>query len=135
MATSATTTVNNIPSKMKAWVYSQYGKPEDVLKLETDIAVPDVKDDQVLIKVVAVAQNPIYPKRMSGLFKANDSPLPLAKHVFGASKVAATASSGKLELLKSLGADLAIDYKKENYEDLPEKFDLVYDTVVKLPKS
>ncbi|KAL3526050.1 hypothetical protein ACH5RR_014422 [Cinchona calisaya] len=236
MATSATTTFN-IPSKMKAWVYSQYGKPEDVLKLETDVAVPDVKDDQVLIKVVAAALNPIDPKRMSGLFKATDSPLPavpgydvagvvvkvgskvkefkvgdevygdiqehalenqkqtgslaeytpveerllalkpknlsfpeaaslplvvetayqgleryrfsagksilvlggasgvgssviqLAKHVFGASKVAATSSSGKLELLKSLGADLAIDYNKENYEDLPEKFDLVYDIV------
>ncbi|KAL3526049.1 hypothetical protein ACH5RR_014421 [Cinchona calisaya] len=236
MATSATTTFD-IPPKMKAWVYSQYGKPEDVLKLETDVAVPDVKDDQVLIKVVAAALNPVDPKRMAGLFKDTDSPLPvvtghdvagvvvkvgcevkefkvgdevygdiqehalenpkqsgslaeytpveerllalkpknlsfpeaaslplavetayeglersgfsagksilvlggaggvgsfviqLAKHVFGASKVAATSSSGKLELLKSLGADLAIDYKKENYEDLGEKFDVVYDTV------
>ena len=53
----------------------------------------------------------------------------LAKHVFGASKVAATASTAKLELLKSLGADLAIDYTKENFEDLPEKFDVVYDAV------
>uniref|UniRef100_A0A2N9F2E6 Enoyl reductase (ER) domain-containing protein n=1 Tax=Fagus sylvatica TaxID=28930 RepID=A0A2N9F2E6_FAGSY len=53
----------------------------------------------------------------------------LAKHVFGASKVAATSSTGKLELLKSLGADLAIDYTKENFEDLPEKFDVVYDAV------
>ncbi|PON56186.1 Alcohol dehydrogenase superfamily, zinc-type [Trema orientale] len=44
-------------------------------------------------------------------------------------KVAATASSGKLELLRSLGADLAIDYTRENFEDLPEKFDGVYDTV------
>lgn len=53
----------------------------------------------------------------------------LAKHVFGASRVAATASTGKLDLLKSLGADLAIDYTKENFEELPEKFDVVYDTV------
>lgn len=53
----------------------------------------------------------------------------LAKHVFGASKVAATASTAKLDLLRSLGADLAIDYTKENFEDLPEKFDVVYDTV------
>lgn len=55
----------------------------------------------------------------------------LAKHVFGASKVAATSSTGKLELLKSLGADLAIDYTKENFEDLPDKFDVVYDSVGK----
>ncbi|KAK3413225.1 hypothetical protein EUGRSUZ_I01801 [Eucalyptus grandis] len=53
----------------------------------------------------------------------------LAKEVFGASRVAATSSTGKLELLKSLGADLAIDYTKENFEDLPEKFDVVYDAV------
>jgi len=53
----------------------------------------------------------------------------LAKHVFGASRIAATCSTGKLELLRKLGADLAIDYTKEKYEDLPENFDLVYDTV------
>lgn len=53
----------------------------------------------------------------------------LAKHVFGAARVAATSSTGKLDFLKSLGADLAIDYTKENFEDLPEKFDVVYDAV------
>ena len=56
----------------------------------------------------------------------------LAKQVFGASKVAATSSTGKLELLKSLGADLAIDYTKENFEDLPEKYDVVYDAIGKI---
>lgn len=56
----------------------------------------------------------------------------LAKHVFGASRVAATSSTGKLELLKSLGADLALDYTKENFEDLPDKYDVVYDTVGKI---
>ncbi|KAF4351374.1 hypothetical protein F8388_022749 [Cannabis sativa] len=55
----------------------------------------------------------------------------LAKHVFGASKVAATASTAKLELLKRLGADWSIDYTKENVEEIQEKFDVVYDTVVK----
>ncbi|KAB8108347.1 hypothetical protein EE612_043933, partial [Oryza sativa] len=53
----------------------------------------------------------------------------LAKHVYGASKVAATASTPKLELLKSLGADVAIDYTKENFEDLPDKYDVVLDAV------
>lgn len=53
----------------------------------------------------------------------------LAKQVYGASKVAATASTPKLELLKSLGADVAIDYTKENFEDLPEKYDVVFDAV------
>lgn len=53
----------------------------------------------------------------------------LAKHVYGASKIAATSSTGKLEFLTKLGADLPIDYTKEKYEDLSEKFDVVYDTV------
>jgi 2-methylene-furan-3-one reductase len=227
----------SIPSKNKAWVYSEYGKAVDVLKLDSNVTVPEVKEDQVLIKVVAAALNPVDSLRMFGYIKATDSPLPtapgydiagvvvkvgshvkkfkegdevygdinekaidhpktigslaeytaveekvlalkpnnlsfveaaslplaietaygalerigfsadksilvlggaggvgtlviqLAKHVFGASKVAATSSTGKLELLKSLGADLAIDYTKENFEDLPEKFDLVYDAV------
>ncbi|KAE8682416.1 2-methylene-furan-3-one reductase [Hibiscus syriacus] len=35
----------------------------------------------------------------------------------------------KLELLKSLVADLAIDYTKDNFKDLPEKFGVIYDTV------
>ncbi|KAI6700676.1 hypothetical protein NL676_015000 [Syzygium grande] len=43
----------------------------------------------------------------------------------GVSRVAATSSIGKLNLLKSVGADLAIDYTKDNLEDLPEKFNIV----------
>jgi len=30
-----------------------------------------------------------------------------------------------------LGADLAIDYTKENFEDLSEKFDVVFDAIGK----
>ncbi|KAI3408331.1 PKS_ER domain-containing protein [Psidium guajava] len=225
------------PSEMKAWVYDEYGGV-DVLRFDPKVSVPEVKEDQVLIKVVAAALNPVDAKRRQGKFKATDSPLPtvpgydvagvvvkvgsqvkglkegdevygdinekalegpkqfgsfaeytaveekllalkpkninfvqaaalplaietayeglertgfsagksvlvlggaggvgslviqqLAKHVFGASRVAATSSTGKLEFLKSLGADLAIDYTKENFEDLPEKFDVVYDAV------
>ncbi|KAK6256476.1 hypothetical protein SCA6_017781 [Theobroma cacao] len=232
MASSAT-----LPSQMKAWTYAEYGKSSDVLKLGSDVAVPQLNDDQVLVKVVAAGINPVDFKRMLGLIKATDSPLPivpgydvagvvvkvgsqvkkfkegdevygdinekaldhpkqfgtiaeytaveerllafkpknlsfieaaglplaietaheglersqfsagksilvlggaggvgtmiiqLAKQVYGASKVAATSSTGKLDLLKSLGADLPIDYTRENYEDLPEKFDVVYDAV------
>ncbi|KAK7273516.1 hypothetical protein RIF29_14569 [Crotalaria pallida] len=213
------------------------GKSVDVLKFDPAVPLPEVKDDQVLIKVAAASINPIDYKRLEGAFKDTDSPLPtvpgydvagvvvkvgsqvtkfkvgdevygdingnalvhpkvigslaeytaseekllshkpknlsfaeaaslpltletayegleragfsagksilvlggaggvgthiiqLAKHVYGASKVAATSSSGKLELLRKLGADLPIDYTKENFEDLPEKFDVVFDAV------
>ncbi|MBA0872143.1 hypothetical protein Goshw_008002 [Gossypium schwendimanii] len=233
MASSAAT----LPSKMKAWTYLEYGKSSDVLKLQFDVVVPQPRDDQVLLQVVAAGINPIDFKRMLGMFKNTDSPLPiipgydvagvvvkvgsqvkkfkegdqvygdinekamdhptqfgtiaqytvvaekllalkpknlsfveaaslplvietayeglerchfsagksilvlggaggvgtmiiqLAKQVYGASKIAATASTGKLDLLKSLGADLPIDYTNQNFEDLPEKFDVVYDAV------
>ncbi|KAK3413233.1 hypothetical protein EUGRSUZ_I01801 [Eucalyptus grandis] len=200
-----------IPSKIKAWVYAERGNPVDVLKLVPDVGVPEIKEDQVLVKIVpgydvagvvvkvgdqakkfkvgdevygdiiekavdhpkqhgtlaeytAVEERllALKPKNLSfveaaslplaietayeGLERAGFSPgksilvlggaggvgslvIQLAKEVFGASRVAATSSTGKLDLLKSLGADLAIDYTKENFEDLPEKFDVVYDAV------
>ncbi|KAH7532511.1 hypothetical protein FEM48_Zijuj04G0028000 [Ziziphus jujuba var. spinosa] len=282
---AAATSDPTIPSVHKAWVYQEYGKSSDVLKFDENFPVPQVKEDQVLVKVVAASINPIDYKRMLGLVKNIDSPRPvsllksfflsffflffffswvcfiiglkffgsckngilgffffflfiqivpgfdvagvvvkvggkvdkfkvgdevygdinekavdglkqfgtlaeytvardrvlalkpknlsfveaaslplaietayegferaelsagktvlilggaggvgtlaiqLAKHVFGASKVAATASTMKLDLLRSLGADLAIDYTKEKFEELPEKFDVVFDAV------
>lgn len=61
---------------MKAWVYKEYGNSQSVLKFETNVEVPSLREDQVLIKVVAAALNPIDFKRMLGAFSATDSPLP-----------------------------------------------------------
>lgn len=42
-----------------------------------------------------------------------------------------TASTGKLEFVKSLGADKVIDYKNEKFEEVSEKYDVVLDCVGK----
>lgn len=53
----------------------------------------------------------------------------MAKHLYGASEVVATTSTTKLKMVKSLGADTVLDYTKTKYENIMQKFDLVYDTV------
>ncbi|KAL0408609.1 UNVERIFIED_CONTAM: 2-methylene-furan-3-one reductase [Sesamum radiatum] len=191
---------------MKAWIYSEYGGVE-VLKLESNVVVPEVKDDQivpghdvagVVVKVgsqvkelkegdevygdiiekalekpkqfgslaeYTVAEEKLLALKPRNLDFVQAAALPLAietayeglektglsegksilvlggaggvgslviqlaKQVFGASRIAAISSTRKLEFLKSLGADSVIDYTKENFEDLPEKFDVVYDAV------
>ncbi|XP_042511375.1 2-methylene-furan-3-one reductase-like [Macadamia integrifolia] len=53
----------------------------------------------------------------------------LAKYYYGASLVAATTSTPKVDFVKSLGADIVIDYTKTKYEDIQEKYDFLYDTI------
>ncbi|XP_052192018.1 2-methylene-furan-3-one reductase-like isoform X2 [Diospyros lotus] len=52
----------------------------------------------------------------------------LAKQLYGASQVVATTSTPKVEFVKSLGADKVVDYTKTGYEEVQEKYDLLYDT-------
>lgn len=51
----------------------------------------------------------------------------LAKHL--GAKVATTTSTGNMDLVRSLGADEVIDYKKQAFEDLLSDFDAVLGTV------
>jgi 2-methylene-furan-3-one reductase len=64
-----------VPAVHEAWLYYEYGPAKDVLKFE-EIAVPEVKPDQVLIKVKAAAINPVDYKRRTGYVKLN-SPFPV----------------------------------------------------------
>ncbi|XP_060672627.1 2-methylene-furan-3-one reductase-like isoform X2 [Ziziphus jujuba] len=66
-----------IPSVNKAWVYSDYWKTSDVLKFDESIPVPEIKEDEVLIKVVAAALNPVAYKKIHGLFKEHNPPPPI----------------------------------------------------------
>jgi 2-methylene-furan-3-one reductase len=69
-----------VPEKMKAWAYDDYGDA-GVLKLDEAVSVPPVGEDQVLVKVAAAALNPVDSKRRMGKFKATDSPLPVSSSV------------------------------------------------------
>ncbi|KAG0630122.1 hypothetical protein M758_1G155800 [Ceratodon purpureus] len=64
-----------VPAVHEAWLYYEYGPAKEVLKLE-EIAVPEVKPDQVLVKVKAAAINPVDYKRRTGYVTLN-SPFPI----------------------------------------------------------
>src|SRR5947207_12241937 len=51
----------------------------------------------------------------------------LAKHL--GAKVGTTTSTGNVELVKSLGADEVIDYKKQKFEEVLREYDAVLGTV------
>ena len=53
---------------------------------------------------------------------------------FGA-EVTAVAGTSNIELVRSLGADKVIDYKKEDFTTNAETYDVIYETVNKLPFS
>ncbi|ERN19463.1 2-methylene-furan-3-one reductase isoform X1 [Amborella trichopoda] len=59
----------------------------------------------------------------------------LANNVFGASKVAATCSTKKVEFVKSLGAEVVVDYTQQGYHQILEKFDFIFDTIGDTNKS
>lgn len=80
-ASSEAVKLTPLPSEMRAWIYGEYGGV-DVLKLDSNVGVPEVKEDQVLVKVVAAALNPVDAKRRQGKFKATDSPLPVFFFIF-----------------------------------------------------
>jgi NADPH:quinone reductase-like Zn-dependent oxidoreductase len=57
----------------------------------------------------------------------------LAKY-FGA-KVTGVCSMGNLDMVKTLGADHVVDYTKDDFSSREERYDVIYDTVAKFPKS
>jgi NADPH:quinone reductase-like Zn-dependent oxidoreductase len=57
----------------------------------------------------------------------------LAKH--RKARVTGVSSGSNLGLVKSLGADAVMDYSKEDISTTAERYDVIFDTVGKFPKS
>ncbi len=53
---------------------------------------------------------------------------------FGAD-VTGVCSTANLDMVKSLGANRVIDYTKEDFSSRAERYDVIYDTVAKFPRS
>jgi NADPH:quinone reductase-like Zn-dependent oxidoreductase len=49
--------------------------------------------------------------------------------VLGAEIVASTCSTSKIDYVRSLGADIVIDYKTTRFEDVVQEYDVVFDTL------
>src|SRR2546421_454531 len=127
------------PSTMKAIVVHEFGGPE-VLRYE-DTPKPAPKENEMLIRAIAALtawQALIDTAKLSpgqtvlihgGSGGVGTFAIQIAK-ARGA-KVLATASTPNQDLLKQLGADVAIDYTKQKFEDVAKDVDVVLDCVGK----
>jgi NADPH:quinone reductase-like Zn-dependent oxidoreductase len=104
---------------MRAIVYTSYGPPETLQLAEIEKPIP--RDKQVLVKVHADSVNalewrgftmpsPLIGLMGGGFFKPKDPKVGIDV----AGTVEAVGSSRNLDMIRSIGSDHIIDYKRED---------------------
>ncbi|MED6191784.1 hypothetical protein PIB30_003585 [Stylosanthes scabra] len=118
MASSDDYSTSGIPSHTKAWFYSEHGKPEDVLKVHPNWPIPELKEDQVLIKVVAASLNPVDNKRMTDFYKDLYNPDPHLPIVPGFDVAGIVVKLGGEVTKFKVGDEVYGDINEEGIENL-----------------
>jgi NADPH:quinone reductase-like Zn-dependent oxidoreductase len=120
------------PSDFKIGTFAEYIavnendlalKPKN-LSMEESASIPVVglTSWQVLVKIAKLKEGQkVFIQAGSG--GVGTFAIQLAKHI--GAYVATTTSTTNIELVKSLGADLVIDYKKEDFANILKDYDLV----------
>jgi NADPH:quinone reductase-like Zn-dependent oxidoreductase len=137
---------------MKAIVATKFGPPE-VLQLQ-EIVKPTPKDDEILVEIHATTVSardcrmqslnlpalfrlPIQHGLKVMIYGASESvgtyTVKLAKY-FG-TEVTGACSTAHQAMVKSPGADGVFDYTKDDFFPGEERYDVIFDTVGKFPKS
>jgi len=90
---------------MKAFIVDRYGKASGRLG---QMPEPELRPEDVLVEVHAAGGQ-------------------LAKHL--GALMAATTSSSNVDFVKSLGADVVVDYKSEDFDKALQDYDAVLNSV------
>ncbi|KAG8391702.1 hypothetical protein BUALT_Bualt01G0214700 [Buddleja alternifolia] len=129
--------------KSESWKLKQLGSLAQLIVVEEDLVAikPQNLSFEEAASLPVAIQTAIEGFKVAG-FKEGQSvfivggaggvgtlAVQLAKEFYKASLVTATASTGKVEFVKRLGADKVVDYTKTTYGEVEDKYDLVYDTV------
>jgi NADPH:quinone reductase len=83
-----------IPDHMKAAVIDRFGRPEDVIRVTT-IPIPEVGDDEVLIRVAAAGIGPWDPEICEGQLREGDEQFPRVLGSDGAGTVVAVGPQAR----------------------------------------
>ena len=83
-----------VPEQMKAAVIDRFGRPEEVMRVTT-VPVPEVGDDEVLIRVAAAGVGPWDPELCEGQFGEDGAQFPRVLGSDGAGTVVAVGAQAR----------------------------------------